>query len=56
MGYREKELEKAIWNCVNRMGLDALIQYVIEDMLAYYADADSEAVDQMIENYGNGES
>ena len=53
MAYREDELEKAILNCVDRMDLATLMQYVIDDLWAYYADADSEAVDQMIEDYGD---
>ena len=53
MAYREEELESAILNYVDRMDLAALMQYVIDDMWAYYADADSEAVDQMIEDYGD---
>ena len=54
MSYREEELEKAIINCVDRMDSESLMQYVIDDMWAYYRKADQESVDQLIEDYGDG--
>ena len=50
--YREEELEAAIEKYVDSLDIDGLIDYVTHDMTQAYHVADSETIDEFIEQMG----